>query len=827
MNLSKAHKVAKQEAQVSNLCPITHLNSPTVFETKSGLMGSVIRVEGVAFEIEEPVSLNHHSHLIHQALVGLDERFMVMTTIHRKKKPIALAGQFSSNFARELNERYMARFNHQSLYINELYLTVILKGDTSTKTASSLTWVKRLVDLKVNISADVHRTESMLVLTQVITQLKANLGVFKPKILGEQDNVLGYSELIEFLSFIPNAGESLAFPKPAFASPIASDMPSVFQQEGLYPEGNLSQYLSRYQLLFGETIQFQGNTADDVRFAAMLSLKKYPTLTACWLLDLLLSIDCEFISTSTFAPIGREAALKQIESKRNKLLNAEDKAASQIGSLVDLEDGIASESERLGIHHHSLMLIARSQKELDSAIMEATKRYAQVNISIIKETPLGIEIAFWSQIPGNHHLIARASLITSKNFVDFAPLHNTQSQFHGGNHLGSAVTLLETPSKTPVFFNYHTEGSKTNPSKGHTAVFGGNNAGKTTLVSFLDAQMGRFAGRSFFIDRDESAKIYILACGNSAYTVISPSNPIAMNPLKLADTPENRSFLKAWFATLIQQEGEINLPGALSEMVNECIDYAFEQLSPEYRTLSHISQYLPVDFPRWPELRKWLRSNDKRIDGEYHWLFDNENDAIALDFDKVGFDVTYLMDKAPHLISTPVYLYLMHRMSLCLDGRLTSFVIDEAWQLFASPYWVKCLQEWLPTIRKKNGHFIFMTQSPKTVTTSAIRHVVLDNLATMILFPNSLADRETYIEQLRLTESQFQFLKETPPESRIFLYKQGNDALLCKLDLSELPDFIRILSGNTKSVKLLDEVMQDVGTDPNDWIPHFLARSAA
>jgi len=261
--------------------------------------------------------------------------------------------------------------------------------------------------------------------------------------------------------------------------------------------------------------------------------------------------------------------------------------------------------------------------------------------------------------------------------------------------------------------------------------------------------------------------------------------------------------------------------------VNECIDYAFEQLSPEYRTLSHISQYLPVDFPRWPELRKWLLGNDKRIDGEYHWLFDNENDALSLDFDKVGFDVTYLMDKAPHLISTSVYLYLMHRMSLCLDGRLTSFVIDEAWQLFASPYWVKCLQEWLPTIRKKNGHFIFMTQSPKTVTTSAIRHVVLDNLATMILFPNALADRETYIEQLRLSESQFQFLKETPPESRIFLYKQGNDALLCKLDLSELPDFIRILSGNTKSVKLLDEIMKKVGTDPDDWIPHFLARSAS
>ena len=827
MNLSKARKVAQQEARVSDLCPITHLNSPSIFETKSGLLGSVIRVQGVAFEIEEPATLNHHSHLIHQALVGLDERFMVMTTIHRKKKPAELHGQFSSKFARDLNERYMARFTNQSLYVNELYLTVILKGDTSNKTATSLTWLKRFMDVKVNNNRDAQREEAMLVLTRTVQQLKANLSVFKPQLLGGKDESLGYSELMQFLSITPNAGESLAHPTPTFCPPIAKDIPTVFQQENLYPEGNLSQYLSRYQLLFGEYVQFQGNTTSDVRFAAMLSLKKYPTFTACWLLDLMLSLDGEFISTSTFAPIAREAGLKQIESKRNKLINAEDKAASQIDSLTDLEDGIASETERLGIHHHTLMLIAPTKKKLESAVMEATKRYAQVNIPVIKETPLGIETAFWSQIPGNHHLIARASLLTSKNFVNFAPLHNTQSQFHGGNHLGSAVTLLETPSKTPVFFNYHTEGSSTNPSKGHTAVFGGNNAGKTTLVSFLDAQMGRFGGKSFFIDRDESAKIYILACGNSAYTKIAPSNPIAMNPLKLPDTPENRSFLKAWFATLIQQEGEASLPGSLSEIVNECIDYAFEQLSPEYRTLNHVSQYFPVDFPRWPELRKWLRGSEQRTNGEYHWLFDNDNDALAFDFDKVGFDVTYLMDKAPHLISTPVYLYLMHRMSNCLDGRLTSFVIDEAWQLFASPYWVKCLSEWLPTIRKKNGHFIFMTQSPKTVTTSAIRHVVLDNLATLILFPNSLADRETYIEQLKLTESQFQFIKETPPESRIFLYKQANDALLCKLDLSELPDLIRILSGNTKSVKLLDELMREVGTNPDDWLLPFLARSAS
>lgn len=149
----------------------------------------------------------------------------------------------------------------------------------------------------------------------------------------------------------------------------------------------------------------------------------------------------------------------------------------------------------------------------------------------------------------------------------------------------------------------------------------------------------------------------------------------------------------------------------------------------------------------------------------------------------------------------------------------------EAWQLFASPFWEKCLKEWLPTIRKKNGHFIFDTQSPKTIVDSPIKHIVLDNLATMIVFPNPLADRETYLGQLNLTESQYQAIQDINPESRIFLYKQGKQAKLCKLDLSRLAEYIRVLSGNTRSTKLLDEIIHEVGDSPDHWLPLFFERS--
>lgn len=824
MNLSKALKVACQETKVSDLFPITHLNTPSIFESQSGFVGAVIRVNGVAFEMEEPDTLNHQQFLLHQALLSLDARFIVYVTTHRQKISCSLTGTFKPGFASDLDNQYQKRFKNQNLYTNTLYITVVLKGDDTTKTGSWLQWAKNLSGKNHTELAAHHREVKIATLTRTIQQLQANLSPFGASLLGENDNQLGYSELTRFLSLVVNAGHALPYHQSIHSAAIATSIPSAFKAETIYPDGHLSQYLSRYQLLFGEYIQFQGNTKDDCHFGAMLSLKKYPTSTASILLDSLLSIDCEFIATHTFAPIGRDASLKKVMDKRSKLINAEDKAVSQTDALSDLEDGVASESLLLGAHHHTVMLLAPTKALLDSAILETTKRYAGAGIVVIKET-LGQEPAFWSQLPCNQYLIARASLITSQNFVDFCPLHNTQTGFINENFLGGAVTLLETPSKTPVYFNYHARGSRTNPSKGHAAVFGGNNAGKTTLVNFLDAQLGRFGGRSFFIDRDESSKIYILACGNSRYTKIDPASAIAMNPLKLPDSPENRSFLKSWFATLVQEEGENIIPSEIAETINDCIDYTFEQLAPEFRTLSHISQFLPVDFPRWPHLRKWLKQDQTRINGEFHWIFDNEQDALNLDFDKVGFDVTYLMDQVHALIATPVYLYLLHRMRQCLDGRLTSFVIAEAWQVFASPFWEKSLKEWLPTIRKKNGHFIFDTQSPKTVTASPIKHIVLDNLATMVVFPNPLADRDTYIDQLNLTESQYQAIKDNTPESRIFLYKQDHEAMLCKLDLSGLSDYIRVLSGNTQSTKLLDDIINDVGDEPSNWLPVFFERS--
>lgn len=830
MNLSKILSSARDEVRCSELIPFTHLNSPSVFECANGMPGATIKVEGIPFITEDNQTLNRLNAQWHQALTQLDERFIQYVTIHRKKETLELEGQFSSNFARCVDEKYHARFKNKALFKNDIYLTTLLKGDDSTKAAKGLNLLNRCLSyLNPTQSRAFNREKDLSLLNGKIQQLKSQLSPFAPQILGENQSPNQTNELMQFLSIFVNAGEIIPFKNPRFFSPIASSIAKTHQEEALYPYGHLGQYLCSKRLFFGEYIQFQGATPEGGRYGVLLSIKNYGRETAHVVLDPLYELECEFIATHTFAPLPRDKALKEISLKRDKLINAEDMGLSQIEELSYLEDDIASDNALLGYHHNSLLLLADSIEELNRHVLDAIKAYSYAGIILVRET-LGMEPVFCAQMPGNHHYITRSSLITSHNFTDFCSLHNYQTGFKEDNHLKGAVTLLETPSKTPVYFNFHTRGSNTNPAPGHTAVFGANNAGKNTLVAFLDAQMGRYNNRSFFLDRNEAAKIYVLSHENSSYTVISPDtqHEVKINPFQLPDTQENRTFLKSFMGELVKRPGENDLPSHISELLNECVNYAYDSLDKPYRQLGHITKNLPLQFERWPELRRFLKTDGFREDGEFSWMFDNKEDSLDLNFDKVGFDVTYLMDEVTPLISTPMYMVLLHRMRQCLDGRLTSFIIDEAWQIFNSLFWVKVLASWVPTIRKLNGHFVFMTQSPETILSSPIAPIILANVVTTIIFPNADGDSKTYKKGLGLSDSEFQIIKNSSPASRQFLYRQrGEHSILCRLDLSHLTEEIRVFSGNKRTVGILNELIKEKGKNPNLWLPEFYKRSAA
>ncbi len=819
-------KLAKNETPVSKHLPITHFNEPTIFECRNGQIGCTLKVKGVPFHPVNNDELNHYKRVKHHAVCLLGEEFYIIEHTFRRKLDIHLDGEFAEPFTKKVNDTYHKQFKDTQLYANELYITILYKGIDSGLFGKLINGFQTLFNKAVKQAREEYRLKTIGKLKKAVQQFKVTLSGFGTQLLGERDEELGYSELMAFHGAFVNALEMIPFKGTPFASPIIQGVDQAKKAFNLYPHGNLANYLPAHRLFFDNYIEFK-RSHDQSRFGAMLSLKEYGSESSSIMLDALLHLDCEFIYTNSFGVEPNDVGQKKICKQIIRLENSNDPAISQLEELEVCRDDLASSRLKVGYHHNTLMLLADDLEHLQELVNKAIKVYSDIAYVLVQET-IGMEAAFWAQIPANQKYIARSSLVTSQNFVDFCPLHNYRTGYRDGNHLGSAVTIIETPSKSPLFFNFHLQGSGSSNdlTPGHTLIIGGNGSGKTVLMGFMDSQMSRYGGRSFFFDRDRSIEIYVRAC-EGTYSVISPKYPeqCQFNPFWLEDSPTNRAFLKKWIGQLVMREGETQLPATINSQLCDCIDYAYESLAKENRNLATATKLLPIDFERRSELNQWLRGEGVRNDGQYAYLFDHQTDCLDIQTSKVGFDLTHLLGKdKSNAVLTSVCMYLMHRIKTSLDGQRVSIYMDEAWSLLNNPYWIDRLEEDLPTFRKFNAHVVFATQSPSSIIESAVRSQIFDNGATNIFSCNNKADYDKHYQFFGITASEFDFIKHTPKELRQFLYKQDNESAICKLNLAGMEDELAVFSANTKTCEMLDKIRAEVGNNPEDWLPVFQQR---
>lgn len=830
-----ALKLIRDETGASKRVPITHLMDATTVELDNGQIGCTVMLAGVPFDTANNSELNQYKCVWHHALSVLGDQFCVVAHTLRRKLDIQLDGQFKDDFTEQVNTAYHQRFREHSVYANQLTVTVLYQGLSFGKWAKPFEWFQRMRHQTIKHARVQHRQQARAILHKAVQKWMSMLADFKPRLIGTRDEMLGHSELLAFYGSLINGLDEIPFKAPVGLAPVSLlPIGNGFRvQKGLranrehsvrYPQGRIAPYLCAKRLFFGEYIEFRGSP-DHSHFAAMLSLKSYGADTAPNMLDTLLQLDCECLVTNTFAITPNEAAHSTIVKQLIRLDNAGDAALSQQDALTQCRDDLASGRLRVGLHHHSVMLVSADLLHLTAMVNKAIKLYSDIGFVAIQET-LGLEPAFWAQLPGNQRYIVRSSLIASQNFVDFFPLHNYRTGYRDRNHLGSAVTVIETPSKTPMFFNFHAKGSgdKNDLTPGHTTIIGGNGSGKTVFMGFMDSQMGRYGGRSFFFDRDRGMEIYVRAAGG-VYARISPDCPAdsQFNPFCLDDTPTNRAFLTQWLAQLVKQEHEDELPAAIGTPLAACVDYAYEALLPEHRNLHTVTRLLPIDFPRWDRVNQWLRGDEARPDGAYAYLFDNATDRVHLNANKCGFDFTELFNQ-PTSVMTAVCMYLMHRVKQSLDGQRVSLYFDEGWQLLDNAYWTVQLKKDLPTLRKLNAHIILATQSPESVVNSALSAQFLDNCATHIFFCNPTANFEKHYQQFHVTHREFEFIKHTPRELRLFLYKQAEESAICTLNLSGMEDALSVYSANKSTLTILDAVRKECGDSPAVWLPEFHRR---
>lgn len=211
-------------------------------------------------------------------------------------------------------------------------------------------------------------------------------------------------------------------------------------------------------------------------------------------------------------------------------------------------------------------------------------------------------------------------------------------------------------------------------------------------------------------------------------------------------------------------------------------------------------------------------------DGSHSNLFDNPEDVIDFESSNVfGIDMTEILKDKASL--SPTLLYLFHRIQNSLDGNPTMIVLDEAWALIDNPVFAPKIKDWLKVLRKLNTFVVFATQSVEDASKSEISDTLVQQTATQIFLPN-LKATPIYREVFMLSEREFLLVKTTDPATRFFLVKQNNDGVIARIDLSGMDEIIRVLSGRVDTVLIMDEVIKEVGDNPDDWLPLFFQRTA-
>ena len=597
---------SKKEAHAGDRLPYLRLVDAQTVLLRDGSLMTALQVPGLLFETEETAALNAHAATREVMLrSNLDARFVLYHYVVRRRVSVSLEASFDDPLSAHIDRRWRDKLGSGSLFVNDQFVTLVRrpargKAGLAEKAAKLL---RRRHD---EVAVDPRELRSLRAAAQA---LAASLGDYGAQPLGDYEGPSGATnnELLELISALYN-GEMRPVRRPS-------------------DEIDLGRMIPYRRASFGlDAMELRGSGGSD--FAAILSLKDYPDATSPGLLDALLRLPCEMVVSESFAPHDRQVARERIDLAIRRLRSADEEAMAERAEMAAARDALGTGAVSFGDHHLTLLVRERSLDRLDDTAAMCAAALADTGAIAVREDT-NLEPAFWGQFPGNEQYLVRRAMISSANMASFSSLHGFALGQAEGNYWGDAVTLLETTSATPFFFNFH------HGDLGNFSVIGPSGSGKTVVMNFLVAQAQKFSPRTILFDKDRGAELFIRGIGGR-YDRISAGELTGFNPLALPDTAANRAFLRDWFAVLLKADG----PEELATIAG-AVDAAYGN-DASLRRLRHFRELLagarrPQAGDLADRLSPWIE------DGEHAWLFDNGRDRLDLSTRVMGFDMTALL----------------------------------------------------------------------------------------------------------------------------------------------------------------------------------------
>ncbi len=770
----------------------------------------VFRCIGVSFESADDAHLNDW----HERLNALWRNIAapgvaLWSHVVRRRERSAWAQAPGHGFAALLHDRYRQRLADHALMVNELYLSVLYRPDAGLGRGLLGRALRRapLAPLPGDTEAE------LMACGKLAQTVQASLARYEPQCLGcyEHDG-RRCSELAEFLGLLVNGEwQPLPLSRSALAPGLATS-----------------------RLLFGhELVEYR--TPSATRLGAVLAIKEYPTPVPVGIFNRLLSAPFAFVLSQSFAFLSKASSQGLLHRQIHRFANARDYSLSQAQELRRALDALTSNEFVMGEHHLSLQVLvdvetgseragAAAIRSLQEAVALARSLLSDTGMTVARED-LALEAAFWAQLPGNFPMRPRVAPITSRNFAAMAPLHNYPAGRARGNHWGDALTVFMSSARSPYYFSLHASdphdpagGSRRDT--GHTFICGPTGSGKTVFIGFLVAMLERSGATQVIFDKDRGLEILLRAL-RGEYLPLRHGPPTGFNPLQLPVQPRHIEFLKVWLHMLVRSGAGERLSARQQADLEQALNGTLA-MEPAARRLSRLIEFLdPTDAEGvHARLSRWCESTR----GDYAWVFDNPEDRLVPRLAQatlIGIDVTEFLEHES--IRAPVSLYLFHLVRELLDGRRLVCWMDEFWRLLADPAFEGFAREGPRTWRKLNGVMCLATQSAGDVLGSPISRTIIEQTATKIFFPNPDGDAAEYMGGFGLSEREFCLIRHRlEPGSRSFLVKQGHHSVVCQLDLRGFEAELHVISGRTRQVSRMHELIAQSGAEPQDWLPRFL-----
>lgn len=580
-------------------------------------------------------------------------------------------------------------------------------------------------------------------------------------------------------------------------------------QRFVNPISNFDDYLHESHIKFPIGKPYMKFDNGKERYSMVLSVKFFESDTDSQMFNDILHLKSEFRIVQYTQRINKSKTLNMINEREK---TAEGFLKNNTQALIELEElseRVQADEVNLMRYNYSIYCYGDTEQECKNVVNDIKGIVHQYGFTTAIESS-NIQALFWGMFPTNQRYLIRKRFLTNENVSALQTFASTSIGLESCSWGHAPHTKFLTSHGNVFNFTFQQKTKK--QALGHTLVFGGSDAGKTTLICFLLSACQRYDGfKSIIFDKLQGTRVFTES-HDGVYVDFSKS--MELNPLQLEDNGDNRAFLAKFYRGLAGLKDEDETIDE-DEIISEAIDMLFDGLEPEQRTFDNMLEAFGL--ATHSQLRKAL--NQWGSSGSFGHIFTSKKDALDFHKDIVTFNMDNLFQNPKILANVMFYIKYKFKEFTKNDHVPHAMFVDEIREYLKDEITSPLLVDSILEMRKLEGVFIGAAQSPNHITESEDGVKLISSCANFIFFRDANADKKILKDIYNLKDTEIDWIKYDGEPRQILFKRNGGSSVVLDVDLSSLNGYLELFDSSTEKRKKMQALQQD---DSINWVDELI-----